>query len=69
MVIYAMSKSGTATSGLIYFAGFVLPSLRQTRAVAAKKFICRTGGLNLSGSPLLSEKVSFWVISKGGVHD
>ena len=41
MVIYAMSKLGTATSGLILFAGALGPqATEQTRAVAAKKFIC-----------------------------
>jgi hypothetical protein len=40
MVIYAMSKSGTATSGLILVAGLFTQAPFQTRAVAAKKFIC-----------------------------
>ena len=32
MVIYAMSKSGTATSGLIYLFGFFSPMHRHRRA-------------------------------------
>ena len=41
IMTYAMSKSGTATSGLIYVAGLFTQAHGQTRAVAAKKFICR----------------------------
>jgi hypothetical protein len=49
MMIYAMSKSGTATSGLILVCGSCSPKRQlQTRAVAAKKFICGLASLNFS---------------------
>ena len=45
MVIYAMSKSGTATSGLIYVCGFLRPKPRTNARRCCQNIPLRTSGL------------------------
>ena len=64
IMIYAMSKSGTATSGLIYLSGFGLPCI----GTDARR-CCQKIHLPTSGSKLEGVTCRWGLFLRGAVHD